>query len=92
MIALSQLSHRATDGYFKPLYRELAPEYYDNDYALSPSDMRIMQDIARAVRDFFAPESPSALLPEIPFGDTAIEVVPGQHLVFGTLPQVPGRI
>lgn len=45
-IALSQLSHRATDGYFKPVYRELAPEYYDNDYALSPSDIRIMQDIA----------------------------------------------
>lgn len=45
-IALSQLSHRAADGYFKPVYRELAPEYYDNEYALSPSDVRIMQDIA----------------------------------------------
>jgi len=45
-IALSQLSHRATDGYFKPVYRELAPEYYANDYAVSASDIRIMQDIA----------------------------------------------
>lgn len=43
-IALAQLSHRATDGYFKPLYRKLAPEYYDNGYALSPSDMRILHD------------------------------------------------
>ncbi len=45
-IALSQLSHRATDGFFKPVYRALAPEYYDSDYAMSPSDIRIMQDIA----------------------------------------------
>lgn len=45
-IALAQLSHRATDGYFKPAYRRYAPEYYDNDYALSPSDMRILQDVA----------------------------------------------
>lgn len=44
-IALSCLSHRAVDHYFKPLYRELAPEYYDNEYALSPSQIRITQDI-----------------------------------------------
>jgi hypothetical protein len=45
-IALSQLSHRAADGYFKPVYRELAPEYYDDDYTATPSDIRIMHDIA----------------------------------------------
>jgi len=45
-VGLAQLSHRATDGYFKPVYRALAPEYYDNDYAASPSDIRILQDIA----------------------------------------------
>lgn len=44
-IALSQLSHQATDGFFKPAYRRFAPEYYDDDYALSPSDMRILQDV-----------------------------------------------
>ncbi len=45
-IAFSQLSHRAADGYFKPVYRELTPEYYENDFAATPSDIRIMHDIA----------------------------------------------
>ena len=45
-VALSQMSHAATDGYFKPAYRKFAPEYYDNDYAMQPSDMRILQDVA----------------------------------------------
>ena len=45
-IALSQLSHRAADGYFKPVYRQLAPEYYDNDYSVAPADIRIMHDVA----------------------------------------------
>ncbi|APE26885.1 hypothetical protein [Aurantiacibacter gangjinensis] len=45
-IALSLLSHIAADSYFKPVYREIATEYYDNEYRHSPSDMRIMQDTA----------------------------------------------
>ncbi|MGF1544434.1 MAG: hypothetical protein ACFB00_08050 [Parvularculaceae bacterium] len=45
-IGLAQLSHRAADGYFKPVYRDLAPDYYDNDFSVSPSDVRILHDVA----------------------------------------------
>ena len=45
-ISLAQLSHHAADGYFKPVYRQLAPEYYANEFSVSPSDIRIMHDIA----------------------------------------------